>query len=238
MKNSKWLIVASVFLSMAFYTKLNAQDFGVKSSIHTHFVYGYFAQGQIDNLNWGDLPIEGKTKDFAIGGGLHVKGGVRLYFGSSGYYLYPNLQLSIGMIGRGKRDIPSLSNNLVNYRCFNSNIIPAIVFGCPIGGDYDFYFGGGYWAEYVIKPKLYPIYSRLSNIVMENNSSGRIAVIAGVSLGGYGGCVDLDLILGLGKPFKSVNAVLDTYHFQLNSPSFLLSLSMMLDKFTKVEHGK
>ena len=127
MKNSKWLIVASVFLTLAFCAKLNAQDFGVKCSIHTHFVYGFCVQGQIDNLNWGDLPIEGKTKDCAIGGGLHAKAGIKLYYGSSGYYLYPNLLLSIGMIGRGKRDIPNLSSNLVNYRCFNSNIIPAIV---------------------------------------------------------------------------------------------------------------
>lgn len=235
MKHNRFLFVVVLFLPFVFSSHVNAQDFGVKSSIHTHFVYGLFVQGQIDKLNWGDLPIEGKTKDCAIGGGLHAKGGIRLYFGSSGYYLYPNLLLSIGMTGRGKRDIPNLSSNLVNYRCFNSNIIPAIVFGCPIGSsDYDFYFGAGYWAEYVIKPKLYP----LSSIVMENNSSERIAAIAGISLGGYGGGFNLDLILGLGKPFKSVNAVLDTYHFQLNSPLFLLSLSMMLDKFTKAEHGK
>lgn len=229
MKNSKWLIVASVFLSLAFCTTLNAQDFGVKGLASSVYLLGGGPCLQIDNMHYSS---EKTMEVWAFGTNAFVKGEIRKYFGTSGLYLAPNIRISAGyMSGSAYHDEDSYS-----YRCFNSNIIPAI----GLGYDYRIYgknkedgffadglfLGVGFWNEFVFGSKLIRDEIRYK-LSLENPYAGRFAIVAGLRGGWRVFEMDMDVICGVGNPYKTVDGIYDNINYQLNSPVFCISLGFM-----------
>ena len=235
MKNSKWLIIALAFLSMAFYTKLNAQDFGVKGLASGSYLFGGGFHMQLDNLNYSP---ESRLNDFACGQSVYVKGEIRKYFGTSGLYFAPNIRISAGYEWWGS---VQRYNEGYSYRCFNSNIIPAI----GLGYDYKIYnknkgdgffadglfLGVGFWNEFVFGSKLIQNKSRYK-LFLENPYACRLAIVAGLRGGWRDFEIDMDFICGIGNPFKIVEGVYDNVNYKLNSPIFCVTLGVM-KKFYK-----
>lgn len=222
-------------LLIVFCPKLIAQDFGVKGLASGSYLFGGGYHMQLDNLNYSP---ETMLNDFGCGQSVYVKGEIRKYFGTSGLYFAPNIRISVGYEWWGS---VQRYNEGYSYRCFNSNIIPAI----GLGYDYKIYdknkgdgffadglfLGVGFWNEFVFGSKLIRDESRYK-LSLENPYSFRLAVVAGLRGGWRDFELDMDVIFGIGKPYKIVDGVYDNTHYQLNSPIFCFTLGVM-KKFYK-----